>query len=373
MIDLFDFGDEPQLYRDNTPDELAALLDQYLTTNTNSPNIQYDVYNSTVGSEYELADIPRSEKLPLGLSWDGKDETVMNSNGVATDPSLNASKRTWDFGGELNTAPQNSVDDIVELYKSLLTKFPEITVNNSCNLHNHFRVPNLDLDGLKRVIAYYYVFRTEMINISDFIPNPNTVGFTEFNGYSKDDLKLVQDRYTHHTRAHKGTRHSDLPVYTVQFKLEATCLEDFHAASVRTPSGTDVLDSNAVRAAVNTWQMRLSRKKEHSHLLYDDRPFAESGTIEFRSHHGTVDLEKYRNTLIWDQAILNAALNTGETPTQVYAKLFQDRSLSDVFPEYINMDPKLYRIFKQTKNNGSDKRRTEVTMIISTLQAEGKL
>ena len=101
MFNLFDFGDDRN-YRPDTPQELAELLDKFLTTPDNLPQKRYSVMDSTIGSEYEIADISRSVELPEGLSWDGKDQTVMNSNGVATDPSLDANKRTWDFGGEMN-------------------------------------------------------------------------------------------------------------------------------------------------------------------------------------------------------------------------------------------------------------------------------
>lgn len=368
-MNLFDFGDDAK-YRDDTPEELVLLLDEFLTTPDNKPQVPYDVMGSSIGSEFELADIDRNRTLPEEFSWDGKDQTVMNSNGVATDPSLKEEVRTWQFGGELNTIPFNTISAAVSAYKNLLELNPEATVNNSCNLHTHFRVPGLDLNGLKRVIAYYYVHRTELIAVSDYIPTPQQQGF-DFINITNEDQALITKRYKHHINAHKGTRHSDLPEFTVINKLKAQTLEAFHHASVVTKSGTDVLDSNAVRAAINTWQMRLSRKKEHEHLVYEDRPFAESGTIEFRSHHGTTDIKKYENVLIWDINILNAALNTGDSPQEVFDKLFPDKTQEDVFPEYIPMDVSLYKIFKDTKNDDSMKRRIEVQAVIKNLKDKG--
>ena len=139
---LFYFDGEPDVeftvgVEDETAisKELHEMIDAILSYSPEDK--KYDVYASTYGSEFELADVPRSKPLPEGLTWDGKDQTVMNTNGVATDPSLDPKVRTWDFGGEMNTKPCKSIDEIVELYRSLLEMYPETAVNNSCNLHNH--------------------------------------------------------------------------------------------------------------------------------------------------------------------------------------------------------------------------------------------
>ena len=364
MNDLFDFGDgEPK-------SSLELLVDEYLLTAPST--ITYDVYNSTYGSEFELADICRSTPLPEGLTWDGKDQTVMNSNGVATDPSLDSSKRTWNYGGEMNTKPCTSIDEIVALYGELM-KTHEFTVNNSCNLHNHMRIPGLDLTGLKRLVAYYSRHREEIIKCSDYIPTPAEYGFNDTNTPS-DHLELMEDRYKHHTKLSKGTRHGAIEDYVLEFKLNAATESEFHAASCYDKKGKQTRSwAIASRGGINTLQMRRSDKNEYSRVKWENRPYAESGTIEFRMHHGTTDLEKYRNTLRWDTEIANAALNTGETPTQVYKRLFGDAKREDIFPEYVPFDPEKYRIFKMTKNDGSEARRVRIREIIEQLKGQQRI
>ncbi|AUS03050.1 hypothetical protein NVP2275O_469 [Vibrio phage 2.275.O._10N.286.54.E11] len=367
--ELFDFNDR---YRSTTSDELADQIDKYLTTTNNPPLKKYQVMSTDYGAEWEIADIDRSCTLPEGLTWDGKDQTVMNTNGIATDPHLNSEIRTWNYGGEMNTKPCNTIDEIVELFKTLLRNQPECTVNNSCNLHNHYRIPGLDVDGLKRVVSYYYVYRDEMIEVSDYIPTPSEQGYNASN-CSTSDLKIVEDRYKHHTKPLGGSRHGDLPEFVLLNKLLAEDEESFHQASVITQSGVDTLDANAARASINTWQMRKSRSKEHADIEYEKRPFAESGTIEMRMHHGTTDVEKYKNSIIWDINILNAALNTGETPREIFDRLWEGKSQKDVLPTYIPVDLEKYKIFKMTKNDGSNARRSLVKATINDLKNTGKI
>lgn len=366
MNSLFDFGDNVQLYPREVPEDMIELVKQYLVVEPS--DITYDVASATFGSEYELADIDRNVKLPEGLTWDGKDQTVMNSNGIATDPSLDKDKRTCQFGGELNTKPCTSIDELVALYQSLLD-VTKPTANNSCNLHNHMRIPGLDTLGLKRLMTYYYIYRTEIIKWSDTIPHPNEQGLSEFD-VGPEYAALALDRYLHHTKSAHGTRHGDLPERAVRYKLAATTEEEFHTASVLGLDGVSKMKwSNANRAGLNLLQMRKSDTIEWANTPWVERPYAESGTIEFRMHHGTTDIEKYRNTLEWDYAIANAALNTGETPEQIFKKLHGNKKPSDVFPEYVAFQPELYHIFKSTKNDGSEKRRAEVREVIEQLRS----
>lgn len=369
---LFDFGDDSrQHFARDIPEHLLALVEEHLLT---APSDKiYDVYGSTYGSEFELANISRSNPLPNGLTWDGKDQTVMNTNGVATDPSLDPKVRTWDFGGEMNTKPCKNIDEIVDLYSTLLKEFPETTVNNSCNLHNHMRIPGLDLQGLKRLVVYYYVYRDQMIKYGDPIPVAEEQGFTHFNSLP-EHYDMVVDRYKHHTASSKGTRHGELEEYVLKFKLESQSEKDFHASSCYTYEGEHKRSwAIASRAGLNTLQMRRSDTKEHEDKDWFDRPYAESGTVEFRMHHGTVDIEKYRNTLLWDTEIANAALNTGETPESIYCRLFGDKPHDDVLPEYQHFEPAKYVIFKMTKNDGSMERRKVVRVNIEQLKANGQI
>ena len=306
----------------------------------------YDPKLWTYGSEYEFADLDKRVRLPDTVKWDFKDVTVMNSNGVATDPRPDKT-RIVQYGGELNTVPCNSIDELVEVFNSVIKFNPK--VNNSCNLHNHIFVPDLDLEGLKSIVAYFSVYRDDLVEYTDKIPTP------EFDmTVSASEAKLINDRYIHHTKEHHGSRHGNLPKRVLDYKLDADSLEEFHKGSIYgLTKATTMSWSNANRAGINTVQNRRSDKKEHIHLQYEDRPYAESGTIEFRMHSMTIDANEYKSTLYLDFELMNAMLNTGESVKSIVDRLSQHEWFK--LPEYIPLDPKLYKIYQHTKfKNMSD-------------------
>jgi hypothetical protein len=107
----------------------------------------------TIGTELELADARRDTPLPGCSTWDHKDYTIVNSNGIANDPL----GKTWKFGGEINTEPTSSVDAQVNVIQKILdTCSPIATANYRSNLHVHIRVPGLAADAtlVKRTIEW---------------------------------------------------------------------------------------------------------------------------------------------------------------------------------------------------------------------------
>lgn len=311
-------------------------LTQYIGTE------QYDSKLWTYGSEFEVADIDKRLPIPNGLTWDFKDTSVMNSNGVATDPRVDG-KRIVQYGGELNTIPCSSIAELVGLFTSL-KETCSFTVNNTCNLHNHIRVPDLTLTGLKAIVAYFELYHAELVEYTDFIPEP------DYSRCTPNEFKILEDRYVHHTKELFGSRHGKLPIETLLLKLNANTIEEFHEASIVGRHNQHMKHSWSVtvRAGINTLQMRRSSKKEYQHIPYDQRPYAESGTVEFRMHHMTTDVNDLRSSLVLDRELMYAALVTGESPRTIVERLSQSPDFR--LPKYIQLDPELYAIYLQTKH-----------------------
>lgn len=301
----------------------------------------YDPSTWTYGSEYELADFDKRLKIPESVTWDYKDVTVMNSNGVATDPRKDKT-RIVQYGGELNTIPCKNIDDLVDIFAELKNNY-HFTVNNSCNLHNHIFVPDLDLNGLKSIVAYYEVYRNELIEYTDYIPEPDF----DIN-LSNSESKLINARYVHHTKANHGSRHGTLPPRCLEYKLTAENIQEFHKGSIYGIDKSRLMNwSNANRAGINTLQTRRSESIVHQDIPYDERPFAESGTIEFRMHSMPSEIDQYKSTLILDYELMNAMLNTGESVKSIVERLSKDENFK--LPEYIPVEISKYLIYIETK------------------------
>ncbi|MEN6369497.1 MAG: hypothetical protein ABFD77_07360, partial [Thermotogota bacterium] len=65
---------------------------------------RYDTDSFTYGVELEYADVKFGNPLPNGCAWNTKDNTIVNSNGIANDPL----GKLWLFGGEINTRPTDT-------------------------------------------------------------------------------------------------------------------------------------------------------------------------------------------------------------------------------------------------------------------------
>src|ERR1039458_3941925 len=108
----------------------------------------------TYGSEHEWSDHPRDAVLPVGCVHNTKDSTIVNSNGIANDPS----NKSYQFGGEINTPPTDYPEGQVTILRKLVKALPTAKVNYRSNLHVHVRIPGLrdDLKLLKRVQLYIH-------------------------------------------------------------------------------------------------------------------------------------------------------------------------------------------------------------------------
>ncbi|MCR4301828.1 MAG: hypothetical protein NUV51_09480 [Sulfuricaulis sp.] len=223
----------------------------------------------SVGCELELSDVRRDTPLPGRSTWDRKDYTMVNSNGVANDPL----GKTWPFGGEINVEPTGTIDDQINVIDAVLRACrPAPAANYRSNLHFHVHVPGLadNVELVKRAMAY-----TPPFELIDPLP-PNT-----------DNTRWKRRRQSHHTVLNEK-----------QWARvnAATTPEELRRAHAPTDRKGRPQYQLVQRCGVNF----LS--------LWDHPP----QTVEFRHFCLELDLDKVRNALMWCVEYLETALNGGE-------------------------------------------------------------
>lgn len=257
----------------------------------------------TYGAEHELADIPRNAPLPAGWGWDVKDNTIVNSNGIANDPR----GKLYGFGGEINTPPTDSIAGQAEILNEIVARYPEAKCNYRSNLHFHIRVPGLkdDLPKLKRIAQYNrYWLPTVLVAVN---PIPVPVPTLEAWGGA-------MRRYRRRKRSH----HTVLTATRTELMLCAPTVEDFFLAEVpRTAAGGKPMWHAQARAAVNLRQL------------------LDTDTIEFRSAVGTLDPVLFTNAFqFWDN-YLCCALSDWRSVDEINPwSMFRGSCAFPAFPPY---------------------------------------
>ena len=255
--------------------------------------MKYDPADFSYGSELEFADVDRFAKLPTGCAFDGKDHTVVNSNGVATDPLAETST----VGGEINVRPTNTIDEQVAVIDEIIKCFgDQITINYRCNLHVHVRVPKLreDLDACKQLAQYIRDNEKDVFRLIEPIPKPTSEEYTE-----PEALAGAMKRYKRRHRSHQFSLHEN----TFRKMMSATTVEDFYNFHAPfSPKKNQYCFHLVPRAAIN---LRPLWEAHHN-------------TIEFRHFPGTLNLLEYKSCLTWCQLFLDAALNTGKPVVDIF-------------------------------------------------------
>ena len=241
----------------------------------------------TFGAELEYGDLNRGKVLPKGCKWDERDYTMVNSNGVAVDPT----GRSYPFGGEINTRPTDSVGDQVQLFTDIMKRYPEAACNYRSNLHIHIRVPGLrdDLASLKRIQSYIDTELRWYIDTLEPIPEPSAEDYV-----TEEELVGARKRYNRRRISH----HTFIPSMRVVKQMQAKTLDEFLEAEVpRTKEDNKPMWHAQPRACVNLRQLR------------------ETDTIEFRHFPGTLRWMEFSCALVWCERFLEAAL--GDQPKLV--------------------------------------------------------
>lgn len=299
--------------------------------------MKYNPDDWSYGSEHEWADVKYGDPLPEGCSWNDKDNTVMNSNGVANDPQ----GKLWQFGGEINARPTKTPQEQTEVMRDLLAILnPKPTVNFRSNLHIHVRVPGLkdDLEGVKQLQRYIDQYGQEAFDIVERIPKPDKSQMTAeaFEGANK--------RYKRRKVSHQYM----LPKNRLEEMYAATTVEEFWHAHA--PIGKDNLRMwyFSPRAGINLRQL-----------------WEETNTVEFRHFPGTIDPNEFDSCVRWCREFLVHALGDGMRPNDFYDPFMYD------FPTFEPYNYELDKIFKLT--NFSDNTRAQVAENLKKLKEEGKI
>lgn len=284
----------------------------------------YDTASFSFGVELEYGDSRFNSILPSGAAWNMKDNTCVSTTGIANDPL----GKLYEYGGEINTKPtwniEEQVNHIAEINQIL---HPQPVVNYRSNLHIHVQVPGLkdDLDSCKKLLTYVHEYQQQAFDIVETIPVPNKK-MLEPEVYKWAVIRMK--------RRYKSHQHK-LPSSRVQAMLAAKTTKEFyeeHAAL--TERGRMWFFSP--RAGINLRQM-----------------WEETSTIEFRHFPGTLDMNEMESCIRWCRDFLNAALNTDETPVDLYNNNEYN------FPNFQPYEYETEQVYQWTNFDGNSRKDVE--------------
>lgn len=270
------------------------------------------IRGTTVGCEHEWADIPLDTELPEGFGRDLKDYTIVNSNGIANDPS----GKLYRFGGEINTPPTASIDAQIDCFQQLCKLLPSAKVNYRSNLHVHVRWPGLkgDLVLLKQVQRYIHDTMPLVLTAVEPIVRP-------------DPLELLStEEYEGAVRRYKRRRVSHQTLLTskrLQTQLAAATVDEFFRLEV--PHTKDNKPQ---------WHMQ-------PRLCVSLRQLLQTDTVEFRHFPGTLDPYELYSCIDWCVDYLEAAVN-GKMIEELLLGSRQAHAFPR-FPKYVHWMEKRYR------------------------------
>lgn len=233
------------------------------------------------GAEHELADWDIRSELPSCVKRNLDDYSIVNSNGIANDPS---GKITC-LGGELNTTPTDTIEGQVEILRIIKKSLPNAKTNYHSNLHLHISIPGLseDLETLKYIQKRIH---EDMPLYLDKI-DPLVCDPTMYPSAGKEDYKIIKKRINHS----KVSRHKLLTSEKLNNQLNAKTLDDFFNAEPPISKAGKPLFHLAPRLCINLRSLR------------------DNGTIEFRHWAGTMEEDKFRNAFLWCKEYLLNVLN----------------------------------------------------------------
>jgi hypothetical protein len=247
----------------------------------------YPIDSLTYGAELEFGNCKIGSPLPEGASWNDQDYTCVSSTGIANDPK----GITYQYGGEINTKPFASIDDLVDHIQQIQNCLhPSAIINYRSNLHIHVRVPGLreDLENCKKLLRYIDTYQQEAFDIVETIPEPSE-------NLPPEVLLWARKRRNRRHRSHQYK----LPKARVEAALAAKTTTEFFEEQVpMSPKGRMYITQ---RAGINLRSLSST-----------------TNTIEFRHFPGTLDAEEMRSAIRWCQNFLDAALNWDNfTPTDI--------------------------------------------------------
>jgi hypothetical protein len=266
----------------------------------------------TFGCEHEWADIPCAAPLPRGYGWDRRDITIVNSNGIANDPT----GKLYHLGGEINTPPTSTAQGQASCLYELRQLLPMARINYRSNLHVHVRVPGLkdDLALLKKFQATIHDVMPSILEMIEPIPVPTVDEYPDGEEYQGAMRRYRRRKVSHHTL---------LPAYRWQLQMAASTIEDFF------------------RLEVPHTKNRLPMWHAQPRLCVNLRQLRETDTIEFRHFPGTLEQRELVSAICWCRYFVNAVLDdVRPTIMMRSAKAWVDLP---TFPPYVHWMEKRYR------------------------------
>lgn len=281
-----------------------------------------DTSTWTYGAEHEWADWPLARRLPPGYGRDVRDITIVNSTGVANDPT----GKLHGFGGEINTPPTDTPDGQVACLLELKALLPEATVNYRSNLHLHIRVPGLkdDLTALKQVQRRIHEWMPLALPIIEPLAidqvDPRAPGSAE--GLKR---RLRRMKVSHQTL---------LRPERVQRQLDAPTVEAFFEAEVPRSKAGAVMWHAQPRLSVNLRQLR------------------ETDTVEFRHWPGTMDPDELAWAFQWCRGFMMRAL-LEESEIKAHLATFEELQRDGKLPRFKPYDHWLEERYRRTVHDGT--------------------
>jgi len=272
----------------------------------------------TYGVELEYGNCSRKVELPDGAQWNFLDNTCVSSTGIANDPK----GELYEFGGEINTRPTNTIPEQIEHIRKINEAVDPI-VNYRSNLHIHIRVPRLneDLNKLKQLLTYVHKNAKEAFDLVEPIPVPTRAG------KSPDEYEWEMKRYKRRQKSHQH----QLSDKQYERMMAADNVKDFFENEAHKDANGNPAWFQCPRAGINIRQ------------LY------ETNTLEFRHFPGTLNLTEMQSALDWCADFLWAALNKPEMSPQ---EIWHSRSWDfPKFAEYEYYTEQVYQYTNFDKNS----------------------
>lgn len=259
---------------------------------------------TTFGIEFDCGEFDRHAPLPEGHTWCTDEVASHSSAGVGADPSLRYNM----FGGEVQTAPANSEEQLFQFIDDILrATLPHDKLRFSSTIHVHVRIPKL----LERPDLLRHLVRWS----TEWTPELSSHWFRwEDTDYSH----LPEEARWYYKWSEECNRRVKTEVY------DSAALARMDAAPSTPREIACALHDNP-RDWKNEWTFDLNNKNRVHRPAINFGHLALNETIEFRCFQATTDRECLRNIIATPLRVLRAALTGAPDPARVVRGVrFQD-------------------------------------------------
>lgn len=280
--------------------------------------------------EHEFADTNIRNPLPKGWSRGSECMAIVNSTGIANDPS----GKLHHFGGEVNSPPTDTAFGQARLLQAFVEHAPDAKVNYRSNLRIHVKVPGLreDLRRLKRWARFNEYWIPRALPALMPVPEPRREDYEEGAGF------VYRGALRHARRCRRLCRFR-LTAHRLERQLHATTPEEFFLNEVSLNGSGKPMWFIQPRAAVNLRQ-----------LLWTD-------TVEFRHFPGTLDWRELADAMRWCEIYTAAAMSEWDEPVQAGNLAFIAGKIAPKLPRFKGYDHALEIRYRATCRDNTIGRR----------------